>query len=563
MSRKTPGSKRPVELYDHKAKKRANNPPVGLVDANSDAAEGKKTYAYDPHLDPTLVWAGKAERTSFAIPTVSLHVHERIDPRSIIEAVRKKNGSDYEQLSLFNSKTENPPLREAIEFYQHAHNWSNRLVAGDSLLVMNSLLEKEGMAGQVQMVYFDPPYGIKYGSNFQPFVNKRDVKDGKDEDLTAEPEMVKAFRDTWELGLHSYLSYLRDRVLLARELLHESGSVFVQISDENVHHVREICDEVFGPKNFVNLVTFKKTTGAGSPAGGTNVLASTNDFLIWYAKDIAQIKYRELYLPRTGEGWVNYDYVKLPDGTHRKMMPDEGENWSKLPAGSKVYRRDNLTSTSSAGESSEPFEFKGVKYLPGKGGWKTSKDGLKQLAAAERLEAYGSTLSYRRFADDFPFFRYNNFWGDTVTGGYAEQRCYVVQTTTKVIQRCLLMATDPGDLVLDITCGGGTTAYVAEQWGRRWITCDTSRVALTLAKQRLMTAVFDYFQLAHDAEGVDSGFRYKTVSHVTLKSIANNQPPEQETLYDQPFPDNSKARVTGPFTVEAVPAPMVKSLDEV
>ena len=232
------------------------------MDAKSDAAEGKKTYAYDPHLDPTLVWAGKAERTSFAIPTVSLHVHERIDPRSIIEAVRKKNGSDYEQISLFNSKTENPPLREAIEFYQHAHNWSNRLVAGDSLLVMNSLLEKEGMAGQVQMVYFDPPYGIKYGSNFQPFVNKRDVKDGKDEDLTAEPEMVKAFRDTWELGLHSYLSYLRDRLLLARELLHESGSVFVQISDENVHHVREALDEVFGSKNYVALITFAKTSGS-------------------------------------------------------------------------------------------------------------------------------------------------------------------------------------------------------------------------------------------------------------------------------------------------------------
>ena len=239
MPRKIASNKRPVEQYDHKGKKRINNPPVGLVDAKSDAAEGKKTYAYDPHLDPTLVWAGKAERTSFEIPTVSLHVHERIDPRSIIEAVRKKNGSDYAQLSLFSSKAENPPLREAIEFYKHAHNWSNRFIAGDSLLVMNSLLEKEGMAGQVQMVYFDPPYGIKYGSNFQPFVNKRDVKDGKDEDLTAEPEMVKAFRDTWELGLHSYLSYLRDRLLLARELLHESGSVFVQISDENVHHVRK------------------------------------------------------------------------------------------------------------------------------------------------------------------------------------------------------------------------------------------------------------------------------------------------------------------------------------
>src|SRR3984957_968495 len=269
MARKneTAAKKKPIEQYEQKGKTRPNNPPVGLVDAKSDAVEGKKTYAYDPHLDPALVWAGKAERTSFEIPTVSLHVHERIDPRAIIEAVRKKNGSNFEQLSLFGSKVENPPLREAIEFYKHAHNWSNRLVAGDSLLVMNSLLEKEGMAGQVQMVFFDPPYGIKYGSNFQPFVNKRDVKDGKDEDMTAEPEMVKAFRDTWELGLHSYLSYLRDRLLLAHELLHESGSVFVQISDENVHHVREVLDEVFGAKNYVALITFAKTSG------------STQDFL--------------------------------------------------------------------------------------------------------------------------------------------------------------------------------------------------------------------------------------------------------------------------------------------
>jgi adenine-specific DNA-methyltransferase len=275
---KTSGTtnKRPVEQYEHKGKKRANNPPVGLVDAKTDVVEGKKTYAYDPHLDPALQWAGKAERTSIEIPTVSLHVHERIDPRAIIEAVRKKNGRDYAQLSLFGSQKENPPLREAIEFYKHAHNWSNRFVAGDSLLVMNSLLEKEGLGGQVQMVYFDPPYGIKYGSNFQPFVNKRDVKDGKDEDLTAEPEMVKAFRDTWELGLHSYLSYLRDRLLVARELLNEAGSIFVQISDENAHHVREILDEVFGATSFVAEIAFKKT---GYQASG--LLPSNYDYRVF------------------------------------------------------------------------------------------------------------------------------------------------------------------------------------------------------------------------------------------------------------------------------------------
>jgi len=244
--------KRPIEQYEHKDKTRVNNPPVGLVKPETDKDLPKKTYAYDPHLDPQLQWAGKAERMSFEVPTVSLHVHERIDPRTIIETVRRRNGSKYDQMSLFASKEENPPMRDAIEFYKHPHNWSNRLVAGDSLLVMNSLLEKEGLGGQVQMIYIDPPYGIKYGSNFQPFVNKRDVKDGKDEDLTSEPEMIKAFRDTWEIDIHSYVTYLRDRLLLARDLLAESGCVFVQISDDNVHHVRELLDEVFGSANFVS-----------------------------------------------------------------------------------------------------------------------------------------------------------------------------------------------------------------------------------------------------------------------------------------------------------------------
>ncbi len=553
--------KRPVEQYDHKGTKRINNPPVGLVDAKSDAVEGKKTYAYDPHLDPTLVWAGKAERTSFEIPTVSLHVHERIDPRSIIEAVRKKNGSDYEQMSLFNSRAENPPLREAIEFYKHAHNWSNRLVAGDSLLVMNSLLEKEGLAGQVQMVYFDPPYGIKYGSNFQPFVNKRDVKDGKDEDLTAEPEMVKAFRDTWELGLHSYLSYLRDRLLLARELLHESGSVFVQISDENVHHVREVMDEVFGNKNFVSLISFQTTSSLGG-----NLLPKSCDYLLCYAREISQFKFRQLFKPRTLDDDIGnrFTRVQLADGTRRVMTTEERANPELLPRGGRIYRHDNLTSQSGGEHSAFPVKFEGQSFTPGRGFWKTNQEGFKRLAEVKRLAAPSpNSLAYVRFFDDFPFSAFSNVWSDTQTGAFTDPKTYVVQTNVKVISRCLLMTTDPGDLVLDITCGSGTTAYVAEQWGRRWITCDTSRVALTLAKQRLMTAVFDYYQLAHDAEGVDSGFRYKTVPHVTLKSIANNEPPEQETLYDQPLVDNSKARVTGPFTVEAVPAPMVKSLAEI
>jgi adenine-specific DNA-methyltransferase len=559
----TTKKKRPVEQYDHKGKKRANNPPVGLVDAKSDAAEGKKTYAYDPHLDPTLVWAGKAERTSFEIPTVSLHVHERIDPRAIIEAVRKKNGSDYAQLSLFGSKMENPPLREAIEFYKHAHNWSNRFIAGDSLLVMNSLLEKEGMAGQVQMLYFDPPYGIKYGSNFQPFVNKRDVKDGKDEDLTAEPEMIKAFRDTWELGLHSYLSYLRDRLLLARELLHESGSVFVQISDENVHHVREILDEVFGKNNFVSMIAYTTTSGFTS-----NKLSRAGDYLLWYAKDSVKSKYHQLFLEKKDpldDPKTKYDQIELADGTRRPLSLEEKEKSAPLPPKSRVFRFGGIDSQGSSGEP-QPFRLKEKTFHPANGRHWTANfpEGMERLRKNNRLITTENNLSYVRYFEDFPLQPIHNLWADI--GGSVQSRSdpkvYVVQTGTSLIQRCLLMCSDPGDLVLDITCGSGTTAFVAEQWGRRWMTCDTSRVALTLAKQRLMTAVFDYFQLAHPDEGVDSGLRYKTVPHITLKSIANNEPPEPDTLYDQPLVDTGKTRVTGPFTVEAVPAPMVKSPGE-
>ena len=572
-------NKRPVEQYDHKDKKRLNNPPVGLVDASTDAAEGRKTYAYDSHLDPQLVWAGKAERTSFETPTVSLHVHERIDPRGIVEAVRKKNSSNYEQLSLFAAREENPPLREAIDFYKHAHNWSNRLIAGDSLLVMNSLIEKEGLAGQVQMVYIDPPYGIKYGSNFQPFVNKRDVKDGKDEDLTAEPEMVKAFRDTWELGIHSYLSYLRDRLLLARELLTESGSVFVQISDENVHHVREILDELFGPNCHVVEILVKKKGSQKS-----SLIDPVNDYLLWYSKtprESGGVKFRSVFMKRDvdAETLAEFKSVELPDGRQFPVSaapsPD-GETFDyrlsprrlfqDYPK-ARLFRPWPITNGGTRANQMDPIEFAGKVFEPPKGRcWsfrsKKTESGttpMERLKKEGRLCASASSLDGKRFLDDFPFKALSNWWDGL---GGASDPIYVVQTNPEIIQRCLLMTTDPGDLVLDITCGSGTTAYVAEQWGRRWITCDTSRVAVTLAKQRLMTAVFDYYRLAHEQEGVGSGFVYKTVPHVTLKSIANNEPPAQETLYDQPLIDNSKARVAGPFTVEAVPAPMVKSPEE-
>jgi adenine-specific DNA-methyltransferase len=550
-------SKKPVEQYDHKDKKRVNNPPVGLVTPETDQDKPAKKYAYDPHLDPELVWAGKAERTSFEVPTVSLHVHERIDPKTIIEAVRKRNDQPT-QPSLFESPGENPPLREAIDFYKHAHNWSNRLIAGDSLLVMNSLLEKEGLAGQVQMVYIDPPYGIKYGSNFQPFVNKREVKDGKDEDLTQEPEMVRAFRDTWELGIHSYLTYLRDRLLLAKDLLHESGSCFVQISDENVHLVRGLMDEVFGTNNCVSLITFSKTSSASS-----ELLPGVSDYLLWYARDKERLKYRQIYKQKVfgAEGATAYSRVELPDGTRRSLSNAEKSDLSVLSKHARIYRLDNLTSQRPPGDF--PIELDGKSYRPKRGYWKTGVPGMEALKAARRLEATESGLYYVRYLEDFPVFPVTNLWDDTGIAGFASDKKYVVETSVKVVARCVLMATDPGDLVFDPTCGSGTTAYVAEQWGRRWITCDTSRVAITLAKQRLMTALYDYYELAHPEEGVGSGFKYKTVPHIMLKSIANNELPDQETLYDQPSVDKSKARVSGPFTVEAVPAPTVKSISDV
>lgn len=552
---------RDVETYTHDDKKRTNNPPVGM--AQHDRSEEKvKTYQYDPHLDPTLQWAGKAEGTSFEVPTSSIHIHESIKPLNIIARVTKEyshalDGQMEGQISMFEAETPAERMRrrrESIEFYQHGVDWTNRMIAGDSLVIMNSLLEKEGMAGQVQMVYIDPPYGIKYGSNFQPFVDKRDVKDKKDEDLSQEPEMIKAFRDTWELGIHSYLSYLRDRLLLARELLADTGSVFVQISDENVHHVREICDEIFGTSNYLNTIPFVKTSGVT-----TKFLASRVDFLVWYAKDKDSCKYRTLYLPKSFEDGTadTYTWLDFPDGTRRGMTKEEKANPNLVPSNAKIYKVDNITSQ---GNPLIPFEYKGKTYTQA---WKTNIAGLENLARHKRLHIAANTLQYVRYLDDFPVIPVTQLWTDTGTGSFTEDKKYVVQTAIKVIQRCMLMTTDPGDLVLDITCGSGTTAYVAEQWGRRWITCDTSRVAITLAKQRLMTATFDYYKLAHEEQGVGSGFVYKTVPHVTLKSIANNEPPAQEILYDQPEIDKTKMRVTGPFTVEALPAPVVKPLDDV
>jgi adenine-specific DNA-methyltransferase len=448
---------------------------------------------------------------------------------------------------------------------------------------MNSLLEKEGLGGKVQMVYIDPPYGVRYGSNFQPFVNRRDVKDGKDEDLTQEPETIRAFRDTWELGIHSYLTYLRDRLLLARQLLHESGSCFVQISDENLHFVRNLMDEVFGAQNLAGIVIVRKTAAVSSPMAKTNVLPTTCDYLVWYANDIRSVKYRQLFADKTERlpAVSNYRWAEDDEtGSRRALTTDEASDITKIPSGHSLYRIDNMTSTGWSETLSQPIEFEGKTYsLSANLHWKTTAEGIQQLIAARRVVAVGASLGYVRFLDDFPVQNVTDVWLDTGTGGFGDKKVYAVQTISKVIGRCLLMTTDPGDLVFDPTCGSGTTAYVAEQWGRRWVTCDTSRVAITLAKQRLVTALYDYYELRHPAEGVASGFQCKTVPHVTLKSIANNPEikegmsrekidaaiakyADQETLFDQPFVDNSKARVAGPFTVEAVPAPVVKPVDE-
>ena len=562
---------RDVEAYTHDDKKRANNPPVGMAQHDK-AAETVRTYAYDPHLDPTLQWAGKAEGMSFDVPTSSIHIHESIKPHSIVARVMKEYSNALEgqvegQFSLFEAETPAERMRrrrESIEFYQHGVDWTNRLIAGDSLVIMNSLLEKEGMAGQVQMVYIDPPYGIKYGSNFQPFVGDTALKSGdKDEDLTQEPEMIKAFRDTWELGIHSYLSYLRDRLLLARDLLSSSGSVFVQISDENLHHVREICDEIFGCQNFVSQISIKK----GSVMFAKKLLNSATFYIVWYAKDKEIIKFHPLFIEKDYQDFADTcgSHLWAEDtitGESVRVEPADRVKIDSFLSTHPSYKLFGTWSLNAQGsEKQQGYSYEGKVYYPPRGTqWKTSyPEGLDDLKSKKRLQIEGDSLRVRLYYEDYPISRMNNLW----TGiGSVNNKIYVVQTATELPKRCMLMTTDPGDLVLDITCGSGTTAFVAEQWGRRWITCDTSRVSITLAKQRLMTATYDYYKLAHVEQGVSSGFVYKTAAHVTIGSIVNNEPPATETLYDQPEIDKTKVRISGPFTVEALPAPVVRPLDD-
>jgi adenine-specific DNA-methyltransferase len=534
--------------------------------AKAKAAADKLKRLGKPFLD----WTGKAERLSFDVPTLPLFVHERLSTKAIIETLKshekRASAAQADMFDLFGDPKRSV-ADQVLKAYEYRDKWVNRLILGDSLAVMNSLLHYEGLGGQVQMIYIDPPYGVKFGSNFQPFVKKHDVSHNDDEDMTREPEMVKAYRDTWELGLHSYLTYLRDRLLLARDLLQPSGSVFVQISDENLHHVRELMDEVFGTENRLTCIVFRKTTGAGSPSGYVEALPETIDYLLWYARDHKLTKINRLYLPRDLRADENFRWLEASDGSRRQANPND--DIVELSYQNRVFQANPLTSQTGGPTTQFDFEYEGSTYKVKRGGWKTNAAGMLRLKNERRLVGIGNTLRFIRYHDDFAFVPVIDVWDDTRQSGFGESKLYVVQTAPKVPARCLLMTTDPGDLILDPTCGGGTTAYVAEQWGRRWITVDTSRVPLALTRQRLLTATFPYFELKEEPRGPAGGFVYKRrqnkkgedvggiVSHVTLKSIANNEPPQEEVLVDRPEIDNAIVRVAGPFTVEAtIPSPI-------
>jgi adenine-specific DNA-methyltransferase len=550
LARRAKKKEEDVEAYRHETETRKNVVPAGLASYDTVIPKPKQ-YAYDPHLDPQLVWTGKAENTSFEVPTVSLHIHERIAPEAIIRSIRREPA----QFDLFAKP--DMPLKELVEFYQHDMDWTNRLILGDSLLVMNSLLERELMAGKVQCIFVDPPYGVKFSSNFQPSVKQRDVKD-QDEFMVREPEQIKAYRDTWELGIHSYLSYLRDRLLLSRDLLTDSGSIFVQIGDENVHLVRNLMDEIFGKKNFITQFVFKKT---GSMSG--NFVSGIFDTLLWYGKNVENTKFRKLYVQRSLEA-INsgFPFIELEDGECRRLTFKELNGDVLIPKG-KRFQSSPVMSSGASKEGSKAIDYEGKAYFPTTGRhWSISPEELLIVGEKGRLYPIGNTLTFKKYLDEVPYTPLTNIWLDTMESTFAVERMYVVQTNVKVIERCLLMTTDPGDLVLDPTCGSGTTVYVAEQWGRRWITCDTSRVALTIARQRLMTAVFPYYKLADEEMGVKGGFIYEEVPHITLKSIAQNEPHDKETLFDKPEIDRKKIRVSGPFTVEGIPQLYATERDE-
>jgi len=506
-------------------------------------------------LDPQLVWRGKDEQdwSNLIVQAPPLYIQEKVHPKVLIDDLKRQSEKTAEtapQVDMFADFNGLPNTDAKTEFYQHDGHWANRMILGDSLSVMASLAEREGLRGKVQCIYFDPPYGIKFNSNFQWSTTSRDVKDGNAEHITREPEQVKAFRDTWRDGIHSYLTYLRDRLTVARDLLTESGSIFVQIGDENVHRVRAVMDEVFGEPNLVSQIAFRTTTGRAG-----DYLAASSNYLLWFARDREKCKYRPAFQDKSAGSSTEqvYSLIRFDDGATSRMTPAQRREPSTLPPGVRQFRPDNLTSSRPAGDGdTRKYRFQGRDYTPGKGTFKTDETGLSRLAKSLRLwPTLNGTIQYVRYLDDFPVIPFSNVWTDTGTGSFTDDKVYVVQTGTKVIERCLLMTTDPGDLVLDPTCGSGTTAYVAEQWGRRWITIDTSRVALALARARIMGARYPFYLLADSREGqikegavtrtapssaptrgnVRQGFVYERVPHITLKSIANNA--EIDVIWDK------------------------------
>lgn len=563
MAKKT-ASKKTVETLKHDEAKRKNIPTAEFQSVLQAEQERplKIRYPRNTDLDPQLVWRGKDQQdwSDLVVNAPPLYIQEKVHPKALIDDLlraskeRAHEGGDLTP-DLFADFNGIPKDADKTEFYQHDQNWSNRMILGDSLQVMASLAEREGLRGKVQCIYFDPPYGIKFNSNFQWSTTSRDVKDGNASHITREPEQVKAFRDTWRDGIHSYLTYLRDRLTVARDLLTDSGSIFVQIGQDNCHLIRSLLDEVFGSENFISQIVFSKTASATS-----EFLSGTYDALVFYAKAREKLKYRQPLTMKQigGVGGSAYKRVRLPDLSERAITAEELSGQQVLPAGSLLFRIDNLTSQSVGRDKGEgaaswfPVEFAGQVLRPSeKVRWKTNEQGMLRLKFASRLSSTGKGLYYVRYFRDFAAFQEDNIWGDTGIAGFASEKRYVVETSEKVVQRCLLMTTDPGDLVLDPTCGSGTTATVAEQWGRRWITIDTSRVALALARARIMGSRYPFYLLADSRDGqlkeaeitrtapsseavqgnIRHGFVYERVPHITLKSIANNA--EIDVIWDR------------------------------
>jgi adenine-specific DNA-methyltransferase len=537
-------SKKPIEVtaLKHDAATRRNIPTAEYESVMREEDKTPIQLAYERRnrdLDPQLVWRGKDEQdwSDLIVQAPPLYIQEKVHPKVIIDDLKReaKNRADRvapPSLDLFADFNGLKDKEAATEFYQHDQHWSNRMISGDSLSVMASLSEREGLRGQVQCIYFDPPYGIKFNSNFQWSTTSRDVKDGAKDQITREPEQVRAFRDTWRDGIHSYLTYLRDRLTVARDLLHESGSIFVQIGDENVHRVRAVLDEVFGEGNSISEIIVEKTSGSSM-----QYLDNVSDYILWYAKNKSHMKYRALHIAKDISDF-SYEYKFVQDEAGYRAN-DARE--VKGPT-DRIYAVKPLTSQTSASTTLYDYEFRGRNFKSGVRQWATPIRGMDRLVKANRIEARASSIGFVRFFDDYPVVPTSNIWTDTGTGSFTDAKVYVVQTSAKAVQRCILMTTDPGDLVLDPTCGSGTTATVAEQWGRRWITIDTSRVAIALARSRLMGARYPYYLLADSPEGqrkegevtrtppktaptrgdIRQGFVYERVPHITLKSIANN-----------------------------------------